>query len=216
MPGRWLTDPRLDRLTDRAFRTFAGSLMYGAEQDTDGLLERTALRYLHPEGVDTATAHELVAAGFWTVQDDGYQVARWTETQTTAAQRAAGRDRKAQNSRNYRERQQARRSARAIGDATALVSDDVTGDASDSALGEERRGLSSPQERRDAAPAKAAPPPLSLVRDSSRCIPKRAASGQGHLFVESVRFCEVCGLDPATGDRRDRLDRITYAHQETA
>lgn len=65
LPAEWLTDPRFDALSDRAFRTYCGSLMWSNEQGTDGELTRRSLRFFHPDAVDSATIGELIDMGLW-------------------------------------------------------------------------------------------------------------------------------------------------------
>jgi hypothetical protein len=88
LPGHWLTNPKIDTLSDRAWRTFTGSLMYSAEQGTDGRLPRVAHRFLHPNGFDPTIAAELVSAHLWTYDStaDEYAVADWSKSQSTAKQ----------------------------------------------------------------------------------------------------------------------------------
>lgn len=77
LPGRWLTDPVMDGLSDRAWRTFTGALMWSNEAGTDGHVPARALRFLHPLGVDQATASEMVAAGLWTQGEASFTVCDW-------------------------------------------------------------------------------------------------------------------------------------------
>lgn len=77
LPGRWLTDVAMEQLSDRAFRTFCGSLMWSNEQGTDGRIPPAAMKYLHPLGVDAATRKELFAAALWRPDKDGVQVPDW-------------------------------------------------------------------------------------------------------------------------------------------
>lgn len=99
LPGRWITAPVFDDLTDKAWRVFTYSLMHGAEQGTDGRISARALRLLHPEGVDAGVVQELVTAGLWEVSGTGWMVVDWTKTQSTAEQvehyRARSRTKKA-------------------------------------------------------------------------------------------------------------------------
>jgi hypothetical protein len=106
LPGRWLTDMRFDQLSDRAHRTFTNSLMFSAEQGTDGALAATSLRFLHPLGVDAETRAELLGCGLWLeAPNGGVQVAKWEETQSTAASVAERRRQKREYQTRYRERQ---------------------------------------------------------------------------------------------------------------
>lgn len=130
LPGRWLTDPRMDALSDRAWRTFTGSLMWSNEQGTDGEIPQRALRLLHPEGVDGPTAAELVAAVLWKPLDTGFQVLGWNKSQSLAidVQWQLERNRTNQAAKRKRDREKAQ-AGRA-----------VTGDVSDYAGGQDRTG----------------------------------------------------------------------------
>lgn len=86
LPSRWLTDPDLDNLSDRAWRTWTNCLMWSAGVGSDGRLPAKSLRFLYADGVDADTATELVTAGLWAVTDDGsYQVVEWAPVQSLAA-----------------------------------------------------------------------------------------------------------------------------------
>ncbi len=77
LPARWLTDPVMDALSDRAIRTFHNSLMWSNEAGTDGRLPQRAMRFLHPEGVDNRTLKELIDAGIWQTESGGVFVPEW-------------------------------------------------------------------------------------------------------------------------------------------
>lgn len=77
LPGRWLTDIRFEQLSDRAWRTFCGSLMWSNEQGTDGRVPDAAMKYLHPQGVDAETRKELQAAALWRPDKGGIHVPDW-------------------------------------------------------------------------------------------------------------------------------------------
>lgn len=85
LPGRWLTDPSIDALSDRIWRVHTSALMWSAEQGTDGLIPRRTLRLLHPEGASVSDADALVSAGLWSAEEDAYQVLDWDRTQSLAA-----------------------------------------------------------------------------------------------------------------------------------
>lgn len=85
LPGRWLTDPTLDAISDRLWRVHSNALMWSAEQGTDGLIPRTTLRLLHPEAGNAEDARGLIAAGLWTAEGTAYRVLHWEQTQTPAA-----------------------------------------------------------------------------------------------------------------------------------
>lgn len=86
VPDRWLYEPEFDLLSDRAHRTFIGALQWCNGQGTDGRIPPSALRFLHPLGVDITTADELIAAGKWeSIGEGSYQVVDWAVTQSLAA-----------------------------------------------------------------------------------------------------------------------------------
>ena len=51
-PESFLTDPRIDNLSDAAFRVYVNGEIYSVSHGTDGALTGRALRFLHPEGPD--------------------------------------------------------------------------------------------------------------------------------------------------------------------
>lgn len=85
LPGRWLTDPDFDALSDRLWRVHSSALMWSAEQGTDGLIPRRTLRLLHPEGAHPADADALVERALWEAEGDDYRVSEWDRTQSLAA-----------------------------------------------------------------------------------------------------------------------------------
>lgn len=74
LSGPWLTNPTMDGLSARAWRTFTGSLMWSNEAGTDGRITTRSLRFLHPEGTDDVTRDELVGAELWALTADGIEV----------------------------------------------------------------------------------------------------------------------------------------------
>lgn len=99
LPGRWLTDPVHDNLSDGAYRVLHNALMFCAEQGTDGMIQRAQLRFVYPGTVDPAWLDELERAGLWQTTPGGYALAGWSTSlgQSTAAEveayRAKNRDR---------------------------------------------------------------------------------------------------------------------------
>lgn len=130
LPGRWLTDVRFEALSDRAFRTFCGSLMWSNEHGTDGAIPDIAMKYLHPLGVDAKTRTELITAALWRATKSGVQVPDWTTKMQQSA--AATVEQQRENNRN---RQRAHR-ARKRSESSASVTSDVTRDV----LGQDRQG----------------------------------------------------------------------------
>lgn len=137
LPSRWRDDPTLDQLSDRAWRTFTGSLMWCNEQGTDGDIPLTSLRLFHPEGFSESAADELVRAGMWVdeiADGGGYRVADWSLTQSLAAD--VDRQRRVN-----RERQAAWRAAHKPNpsDVTDDVTRDISGDLTDQVTRESHR-----------------------------------------------------------------------------
>ena len=85
LPGRWLTDPNLEALSDRLWRVHTGALMWSAEQGTDGLIPRRTLRLLHPDVATTSDALTLVGEGLWAIEGDDFRVLDWEQSQSLDA-----------------------------------------------------------------------------------------------------------------------------------
>lgn len=126
LPGRWLTDIRFESLSDRAWRTFCGSLMWSNEQGTDGAIPQLAMKYLHPHGVDDATRSELIVARMWRATKTGIQVVDWAGStgQSAAADIAAQRENNRARQRKHRQK----------------ITRDVTRDVTRESLGQDRTG----------------------------------------------------------------------------
>lgn len=96
-PDRALTDPVLDGLSDAALRVFVNGWAYAVGQNTDAVIPSRALRLLHPDGARPDAAAELVAAGAWATEGDGWRAVLFADCQTSAAEvdrlRAAARER---------------------------------------------------------------------------------------------------------------------------
>jgi hypothetical protein len=125
LPGPWLTRLSWMRLSDRAVRTLAQSLMWSNEAGSDGDLPTDCHHYLHPLGVDDATAGELIAAGWWERTPTGYRVPDWTGTagQESAAKVANRRANQRRRQQDHRDRQR-----------------DVTRDIAGYLVGQDRQG----------------------------------------------------------------------------
>jgi hypothetical protein len=138
LPAEWLTDPRFDALSDRAYRTFCGSLQWANEQGTDGLLTRRSLRFFHPEGVDAATLGELIDSGLWAPvpKSDSVCVPNWEGMGQELASTVEWRKKQArERQRKFREAQG--RSAKKKGPRSEVVTDDVDSDVTRD-VGQER------------------------------------------------------------------------------
>jgi len=136
LPGPWLTRLAWIRLSDRAVRTFAQSLMWSNEAGSDGDLPPDCYHFLHPAGLNDATAEELIAAGWWERTPTGYRVPDWTGTAGQESAKAVN-NRRAANRRyqaEHRARQADKRSE------PPDVSADVSADVSPSPAGQDRQG----------------------------------------------------------------------------
>jgi hypothetical protein len=85
LPENFLTDPRIDNLSDAAFRVYVNGEVYSVSTGTDGALTARGLRFLHPEGSDQAIVRELVDAGLWHPTSHGWDIADFLLRQTPAA-----------------------------------------------------------------------------------------------------------------------------------
>lgn len=123
LPGEWLTDPRMDALSDKAWRLYTASLMYGNQYGTNGRLPRSSLRLLHPFGFDSDAAFELVDSGLWIADNANgeFQVADWLKSQSDA-------DAVSQAKEAARLRTQRHRDRKRIEDLESLRSEAVTRD----------------------------------------------------------------------------------------
>lgn len=99
-PDRWLTDRRLLRLPDDAFRLFAVSLMWSVANKTDGVLYDDDLTLI--PRADTGCVGQLESAGLWARGDGRWVITVFADSQTSrteldalAARRLADRKRKA-------------------------------------------------------------------------------------------------------------------------
>lgn len=138
LPGRWLTDPDLEALTDRTWRIHTCALMWSAEQGTDGKIPSRTLRLLHPDGATRDDADALVLAGLWAADGEEFQILHWERTQTLAAAVEQTRERNRRNQARWRERERDRRAE--PGSSTRRVSAYESGDVGAYAGGEDRRG----------------------------------------------------------------------------
>ena len=100
LPDRWLSDRRMNRLTDRGFRAFINALMWSVSNRTDGVIEPEDLPLV--PGFANCAEDELAAAGLLDPLDHGWRITVYQATQTSKSQlealeqaRQANRDRQA-------------------------------------------------------------------------------------------------------------------------
>jgi len=112
----------MEQLSDRGWRIWTNILMYANEQGTDGLVPRTAFRFLHAEGVTASTLDELCAADLIEIVDAGaLKVRDWVgmgqERAVRVEQRRQANRQKAQA---YRDRKRPPKAGDVTGDVTGL------------------------------------------------------------------------------------------------
>ncbi len=120
-PDRWLTDRRLQRLSDSHFRSFITSLAWSVSNRTDGIIEPGDLELIPNFAVGAPKA--LMDAGLWAPERVGWRIADFSSTQTTAAVLRALEDKREKE--RLKKAQQRAKGSQADRDSTDL---DVTGD----------------------------------------------------------------------------------------
>lgn len=130
-PERWLNDRRFGRVSPEAQMLFVVANTWSAANRTDGDIRRDDLD-LFPRWVHTDRAGELVKTGFWFEDRDGWQIADYVHSQTTAAQLTA-----AERARAYSRERQARKRLRNRNDAGQHV---VTRYVTRDDIGQDRPG----------------------------------------------------------------------------
>jgi hypothetical protein len=86
-PDRWLSDRRLQRLTDGHFRAFITSLAWSVSNRTDGVIEPEDLALIPNFAVGAPQA--LVSAGLWSPLENGWRITEYAVTQTSRDQLTA-------------------------------------------------------------------------------------------------------------------------------
>ena len=97
LPDRWLTDPVYRQLSPVAWSLFTLGLIWSMRQESDGMIPAGALPMITPpsttrRGVEKGV-EELLVAGLWSRDGDGWQVEDWGKSQTTSAQMRRTRER---------------------------------------------------------------------------------------------------------------------------
>lgn len=122
LPDHWLLNPKLDRLSDGAWRVLTRTLMFCNQQGTDGEIESLYLHHVYPWGNPEPFLQELINIGWLQKNENGYSVPDWEgKGQATAAQVAAWRESARIRQRRSRERKQTPQSQVVSGDVTRDV-----------------------------------------------------------------------------------------------
>ncbi|NKY19955.1 hypothetical protein [Tsukamurella spumae] len=134
-------DVRFARASDEAFRSYCLALMWSVSNRTDGVLLPDDLNLI--PGFRRGTPSELVAAGLWTPQSQGWLITDYENTQTTRAQlEAADRARVHEREKKRRQRE-AKRQAEAADLPTStdpVVPGDIPRDVPTDNTGQDRTG----------------------------------------------------------------------------
>ena len=140
-PERWLNDRRFGQLSPAAQMLYVVGNTFSAANRSDGDLRRDDLD-LFPRWAHTDRAHELVKVGLWVEDRDGWLIAEFACTQSTAAQLDA-----AERARTLDRERKARMRSRNRGSAgRAPVRPDVRADITqdNSGQGQARPGQARP------------------------------------------------------------------------
>ncbi|EPQ76924.1 hypothetical protein [Mycobacterium marinum] len=135
-PDRWLSDRRIQRLSDAHFRAFITSLAWSVSNRTDGLIEPEDLGLI--PNFAAASAKAFVDAGLWTPLDKGWRITDYMSTQTSSDQLAAA------DAARVREREKKARQRAAKRVAATCTNGDVPGDVPGDNTGQDRPGQDRP------------------------------------------------------------------------
>ncbi|MGD1255345.1 hypothetical protein ACKUT9_13975 [Mycobacterium seoulense] len=141
VPDRWLSDRRLQRLSDSHFRAFITSLVWSVSNRTNGQIEPEDLGLIPSFAAGSANA--LVAGGLWAPQEEGWLISDFRTTQTSSEQLAAA---EAARIREREKKAKQRAAKRAAARADAVVPKDIPGDVLGDNTGQDRQGQDRPRE----------------------------------------------------------------------
>lgn len=139
----FLTNPKIDAMTDAAFRVYTLGLVWSVAHGTDGEIPGRALRYLHPDGPEKSVVDELVACGRWEPQSDGWRIHDFLDYQTPAdVVKQLAEERKQQRAgdaeRKRRQRAKPAGKSTVAADVTSDVTADVTPEIQGGHTGQDR------------------------------------------------------------------------------
>lgn len=139
-PERWLSDRRLQRLSDAHFRAFITSLTWSVSNRTNGVIEPEDLALIPNFAANSAKA--FVKAGLWSARQEGWLINDFGSTQTSSEQLAAAEAAR----RRERDKKARQRAAKRAADQSAETSTDavVPGDVPGDNTGQDRPGKDRP------------------------------------------------------------------------
>jgi hypothetical protein len=89
LPPRWLNDITYRSLSPEAWTLFTWTLVWGVDQENDGIILRRELPFVAAPTLSRDQSHsaalELVQAGLWEETEDGFIVTDWERSQVTTA-----------------------------------------------------------------------------------------------------------------------------------
>ena len=147
-PDRWLSDKRIQRLSDSHFRAFVTSLTWAASNRTDGVIELEDVALI--PNFATGAAKKLVDLGLWAPRigaGRGWQIVDFPATQTTAAElRAAEQKRTKEREKKARQRATHKGDEDGTSSTNSVVPGDIPGDVPPDDTGKARQGKDRPGE----------------------------------------------------------------------
>ena len=172
-PDRWLTDRRLNRLSDADHRSFVNALVWAVSNRTDGRLDMDDLEVVPKFKTESIAAFE--ASGLWARSGEVWQIVEYGSTQTSAAQLTSQeRGRVLTNA-----RQTKHRANKSDADSDP-DSPGVTRDVTHNALGQDRTG--------QAQEVVSSPSPVSDVTGWPKVTPPGSVSS----LPSSSDLCPMC------------------------
>ena len=141
-PDRWLSDRRLQRLSDAHFRAYITSLVWSVSNRTNGAIEPADLGLI--PNFTTGCAQAFIDAGLWSPLEKGWLISDYLSTQTSSEQLAAAEAARIRE-REKKARQRAAKRAQTCNNAD--VPGEVPGDVPGDNTGQDRRGQDRQGER---------------------------------------------------------------------
>lgn len=147
-PDRWLSDRRLQRLSDGHFRAFITSLAWSVSNRTDGVIEPEDLGLIPNFAAGAAKA--FIDAGLWSPLEKGWLIKDYVVTQTSKDQITANEQQRAKE----REKKARQRAAKKAATSTnADVPGTCPGDVPRENPGQDRPGQDRQGEDRGDSPS---------------------------------------------------------------
>ena len=186
MPERWVSDRRLQRLSDAHYRSYFQALLWSVSNRTDGVIEPEDLGLIPNFAVGAPQA--FVTARLWTPLRHGWLIADFDATQTVRSELEMLENVRA------RERRKKQRQRAAKADETADVPGTVPGDGPE---GQSRGTTQEGRQARQAGKDREGAPPAPVDLDSD------------HHNHEPV-MCQRCSGWIAAGDTAGNGDNPNW------